>query len=222
MQKIGSYTFQEYCDRVKSFHGALAPGILIGGFMVDAARRDLPASIFFDVICETVECLPDAVQLLTPCSVGNQWMKIIDVGRFAVTLYDKDTGQGVRVHLDSAKLEKWPAIREWFMKLKPKKQQDHDRLVAEIRDAGTDVFTMERLIVAPDFLRGRSPKSVSICQVCGEAYRSDDGTICPACKDGCLPYAVRNEHADETPPAPLRGEYVSPRLGPTGVERASS
>ena len=188
MYTIGSQTFEEYCDRVKAFHGALAPGIIVGGVMVDFARRNLPAGTLFDVVCETVECLPDAVQLLTPCSVGNQWLKIIDVGRFALTMYDKDTGDGVRVHLDSGKLERWPAIREWFMKLKPKKQQDRDRLIEEIREAGTDICTMERLTVSGDFVRGRHQKSVSVCPVCNEAYRAEDGPICPACKGEPLPY----------------------------------
>ena len=130
------------------------------------------------------------MQLLTPCSVGNQWLKIIDVGRFALTLYDKDTGEGLRVHLDSTKLEAWPGISEWFMKLKPKKQQDRDRLVEEIRAAGTDICTIERVTVRSDFLRGRHQKSVSICPVCNEAYRAGDGPVCPVCNGRSLPYAV--------------------------------
>jgi formylmethanofuran dehydrogenase subunit E len=197
MQKIGCYTFEEYCERVRAFHGALAPGILVGGFMVEMARRNLPENTLFDVISETVECLPDAVQLLTPCSVGNQWLRIIDVGRFAVTLYDKDTGEGARVHLDSAKLEAWPAINEWFMKLKPKKQQDRDRLVEEIRTAGTDICTIERMTVRADFLRGTHQKSVSVCPICNEAYRGEEGPVCPVCNGRSLPYAVR-------PPSPSR------------------
>jgi formylmethanofuran dehydrogenase subunit E len=173
---------------VEAFHGALAPGILVGGFMVDLAHRNLAPGTLFDAICETVECLPDAVQLLTPCSVGNQWMKIVDVGRFALTLYDKDTGEGVRVHLDSRKLEQWPAINEWLMKLKPKKQQDRDRLVREIREAGTDICAIDRVVVSAGFVRGPREKSVSICPVCNEAYRAEDGAVCPACGSERLPY----------------------------------
>ena len=70
---------------------------------------------------ETAKCLPDAVQILTPCSTGNRWMKVLDLGRYAVTLYDKFTGEGWRVHMDGARLEAWPEIRSWFLKLKPKK-----------------------------------------------------------------------------------------------------
>ena len=31
MQKIGSYTFEEYCERVRAFHGALARGFSSAG-----------------------------------------------------------------------------------------------------------------------------------------------------------------------------------------------
>ena len=39
---ICSYTFEEYVERVRSFHGFAAPGVVIGGFMVDLAYQHLP------------------------------------------------------------------------------------------------------------------------------------------------------------------------------------
>jgi len=36
---IGPYAFDEYMDAVKSFHGHTAPGLLVGGFMVDLALK---------------------------------------------------------------------------------------------------------------------------------------------------------------------------------------
>jgi formylmethanofuran dehydrogenase subunit E len=194
---IGPYSYEQYCDRVKEFHGSLAPGILVGGFMVEIARQNLPPDTLFDAICETVECLPDSVQLLTPCSVGNQWLRIIDVGRFAITFYDKATGDGVRVHLDSQKLEQWPAIKEWFMKLKPKKDQHQQRLYDEIREAGDRVCTIERLKVSLDFFEKRHQKSVAVCPLCNEAYRDADGPICPACKERRLPYLEQRSDQSE-------------------------
>jgi formylmethanofuran dehydrogenase subunit E len=35
---------------VHSFHGSIAPGVMLGGFMVDLAYRNLPSEILFDVI----------------------------------------------------------------------------------------------------------------------------------------------------------------------------
>jgi formylmethanofuran dehydrogenase subunit E len=190
MDKIGSYTIDQYCDKVTEFHGALAPGMIIGGFMVDLARRNLPPGTLFEVICETTACLPDVVQLLTPCSVGKQWIKIIDVGRFAMTFYDKYTKEGVRVYLDTDKMGKWPAIKEWFLKLKPKNHQDKQLLIDQIIEAGRDICGIESIQVSPTYV-GKQPKtSISICPQCNEAYRSDDGAICPACKEYLLPYMI--------------------------------
>jgi len=192
MDKIRNYTFEEYCDRIKGFHGGLAPGVIIAGYMVDLAYQNLPADSLFDVICETTACLPDAVQLLTPCTTGNQWMHIIDVGRYALAVYDKQTGEGVRVYIDSTKLDKWPVIRDWFYKTKSKKEQDRQRLTDQVRHAGTDIFSVEKVRVSPGYLK-KQPKAVAICPVCHEAYKADSGPLCPACRESRLPYNISNK-----------------------------
>ena len=198
MDNIRSNTFEQYCEKVKDFHGAIAPGMLVAGFMVDLGCRNLPADTIFDVICETAACLPDAVQILTPCSAGNQWMRIVNVGRFAVTLYDKHNRKGIRIYLNVEALERWPAIKEWFLKLKPKQQQDRDRLLEQIKEAGTDICGIQPITVSPDFAAKFRKTSVSVCPVCNEGYRSDDGAICPACAGESLPYQVAAELADGT------------------------
>jgi formylmethanofuran dehydrogenase subunit E len=71
---IGPYSFDEFIEKIKVFHGSIAPGIVAGGIMVDIARANLPQGEFFDVICESQHCLPDAVQLLTQCTIGNRWL----------------------------------------------------------------------------------------------------------------------------------------------------
>ena len=78
-------TYDEYIEMIKAFHGTVAPGVVLGGFMVDLAYRNLPQGEYFDAISETRACLPDALQLLTPCTVGNGWLRIIDLGRFALS-----------------------------------------------------------------------------------------------------------------------------------------
>ena len=57
---------------------------------------------------ETRACLPNSVQLLTPCTTGNGWLKVMDLGRFALSLYVKYQGEGIRVNLDSAKARGFP------------------------------------------------------------------------------------------------------------------
>jgi formylmethanofuran dehydrogenase subunit E len=194
MNEICGLGIDEYCAKVKEFHGGnLAPGLIIAGFMVDLACRNLPQNILFEVICETAGCIPDAVQLLTPCTTGNQWMHVLDVGRYAMSFYDKYSGEGVRVHLNTSKLEKWPAVNEWFFKLKPKDKQDTPEIMKQAIEAGTSILDIEKVTVTPEFLGRRKKESVGICPICNEAFPSDEGTICAACRDGCLPYITETE-----------------------------
>jgi len=179
--KIGTYSYEEYSEIVKSFHGNLAPGLLIGGFMVDLALKNLPEGEFFDSICETRVCLPDAVQLLTPCTVGNGWLSIFDFGKFAITLYEKSNGEGVRVYLDIEKLKNWSEVNSWFHKLKTKKEQDYDLLMSQIKDAGHSIFSMQKVKVVPDKIQRKKGGPSSICPVCGEAYPAKHGEKCRSC-----------------------------------------
>ena len=180
---IGPYSFDEYVHLVKSFHGHAAPGMIIGGIMVDIALNNKPAGELFDALCETANCLPDAVQLLTPCTMGNGWLRIVNLGRFSVTLYEKNGGEGVRVYLDSSTLDAWPAIKEWFFKLKPKKEQDSQALFEQIKDAGAKLCKVRSVHVHPRFMEKRSKGSIAVCPLCGEAYPSKDGEICLGCGD---------------------------------------
>jgi len=179
---IGSYSYEEYVHLVKSFHGNLAPGLIIGGFMVDLALKELPEGELFDAMCETPVCLPDAVQILTPCTIGNGWLKIVHFGRFALSLYEKNEGQGVRVYLDPARLDPWMEIKNWFFKLKPKKEQDAQMLLDQIKEAGHDILSLQKVQVHSQFLQKRSLGQTAICSLCGEAYPARDGSLCLACQ----------------------------------------
>jgi formylmethanofuran dehydrogenase subunit E len=178
----------DFLAMAKEFHGYLAPGLVVGGFMVDAAQSRMTAGVLYDAICETAYCLPDAIQLLTPCTTGNGWMRVLDFGRYALCLYDKSTGKGVRVSVDSELIRNRPLIREWFYKLKPKKEQDTDRLLQEILEAGADYFAVREVLVKPDHRKPRHKGFTVDCRVCGEAYPAGHGDICRSCQ-GENPYA---------------------------------
>jgi formylmethanofuran dehydrogenase subunit E len=184
---IGPYTFQEFKDKAAAFHGYPAPGLLIGGYMVEMAKAALPAGILFEAVVESKKCLPDAVQLLTLCSTGNNWMKIVNLGRYAVSLFDKYTGEGVRVSVDLEKLEAWPNIRGWFLKLTPKKEQDTEALFREIEEAGDTVLRLEKVTIQPRLLGHAHMTRIEACPVCREAYPVSDGAICRGCQ-GEAPY----------------------------------
>ena len=189
--KIRSYTFEEYVERVLNFHGFAAPGVLIGGFMVDLAYQHLPKEGLFDAISETPKCLPDAIQLLTPCTVGNGWLIVMNLGRYAMTLYDKQTGEGIRVFLDPKKVEAWSEIKNWFFELKPKKEQDDQLLVKQIKEAGASICSVQHVRVAGRILKRHHRAGFAVCPRCKESYPVGDGALCLACQDA-TPYLVES------------------------------
>ena len=201
--KIGPYTYREYLKIVESFHGYEAPGAIIGGFMVELARQNVPEGILFDAICETPKCLPDAIQLLTPCTIGNGWLKVVNLGRFALSLYDKYNGSGVRIFIDSSKLDNWSEIRTWLLKLKPKAEQDKQLLLDQIEQAGSNLYGIKSIQVQTPYLARKSRGVIAQCPACGEAYPTKDGAICRGCQ-GETPYDVHQlvseNEVNELPP----------------------
>lgn len=197
---IGAYTFEEFRSLAENFHGYAAPGLLLGGYMVEKAKAALPSGTLFEAVVETVKCLPDAVQLLTACSTGNQRVKVRDLGRYALALFDKYTGEGVRVSLDAEKMKAWPELYAWFFKLKPKKEQNTVKLEREIREAGDSLCLLEAISVKKDLLGARHMKKAAVCPVCGEGYPAEDGPICRGCQ-GFAPYERAGEIMD--PPSPV-------------------
>lgn len=219
---IGEYTFQEFKERAREFHGYPAPGLLIGGYMVEAAKARIPEGTLFEAMVETGKCLPDAVQMQTPCSTGNNWMKVKLLGRYAVSLYDKFTGVGVRVAVDQKELEKWPEIKSWFMKEKPKAEQDTDKLFDEIEQAGDTICSIRPITLSSKYLGHGHMSSIDVCPVCGEAYPGSDGSICRGCQ-GEDPYATmgNNECSGDAPQtreeAPLKAVPVEDAVGKTAA-----
>lgn len=61
---IGSRTHEEFMEEARAFHGYPAPGLIIGGYMVELAKRHMPEGVLYDAVSETAHCLPDAVQRL--------------------------------------------------------------------------------------------------------------------------------------------------------------
>jgi len=203
------FNLEKFLHLVQSFHGYMAPGVIIGGFMVNLAKRNLPERMLFNAICETTVCLPDAIQLLTPCTVGNGWVKIINLGRFALSLYDKDQGNGFRVFLHPAKLDKWSEIKSWFFKIKPKAEQNMELLMTQIKEAGETLCGMHPIWVRPEFLKKEKRGEIVICPCCQEAYPAKDGDVCRGCQ-GQSPYILieaSEKHISIFDTAKFHGSY---------------
>ncbi len=181
------YSYRKSLELIRGFHGHTAPGLIVGVKMVALAMAHMEEDILFDVVCETRSCLPDAVQMLTLCTVGNGWLKIKDIGRYALNVYNKFEGDGVRVFIDSEKLKQFPEFYCWFYKIKPKKDQDFDLLMHEIKTAGDQVLSLQKIQIQPQYLIKQSKGKISTCPECGEAYPKFQGEICMGCQ-GETPY----------------------------------
>lgn len=172
---------EEFLLAVENFHGWKAPGVVIGGFMVDWAQEGLGSGIEADAIVETCHCLPDAVQLLTPCTFGNGWLKVLDWDKFALSLYDKKTLEGFRVWLDLEKAQAFADIYNWYMRLVPKKSLPLEVLLESILSAGRAILSCAAVRITG--LHGKKSKGeVAICAGCGEAYPASQGDRCLACQ----------------------------------------
>lgn len=184
-----AFPFKEYIEEAETFHGFAAPGLLVGGYMVNKAKKQIPSDVLYEALCETPKCLPDAIQLLTPCTIGNGRLRIISLGRFALTLFNKDTGVGIRVFPDPAKLESWPELNAWYMKLKTKQEQDISLLISQIRQAGEEILKQQPIRVKEEFRRKTRRGAMAICPGCGETYPAAAGRSCLACQ-GESPYVA--------------------------------
>lgn len=214
MTTIGPYSFEQYLQVIESFHGYPAPGLILGGFMVDLALKHVPEGVLLDAISETPSCLPDAIQLLTPCTIGNGWLKIINLGRYALSLYEKFEGEGVRVYVDPRKLDQWSEIKTWLFKLKPKAEQDSELLFAQIKEAGSSICELQRIRVQTRY-RGKTKRGkITACVLCGEPYPTADGAVCRGCQ-GEAPYELEESPETTTtiPDPPLMAIAANQALG---------
>lgn len=209
---IGKYTYEEFKDMATLFHNYPAPGLMLGGYMVECAKEYMPEGSLYEVLVETPWCLPDAAQMLTPCTIGNGWLKVVNLGRYAVTLYGKYSGEGVRVSVSSELLEPYEEFRTWLYKFKPKQEQDTPLLQAQIAHVGASVCKVEMVTVAGKNLHKRSKGAIADCRVCGEPYPLDHGSICRGCQ-GDSPYVGGTKAVTPVLPENIKTKAIEDAVG---------
>lgn len=184
------------CFRIiENFHGWKAPGIVIGLFMVDWARKLVGKHVEADAIVETRHCLPDAIQLFTPCTIGNGWMKILDWDKFAFSFYDRTERNGYRVWLDLEKAKQFPDLYNWYMRLVPKNALPLKILIDTILSAGRSVLSSEPVYITQMYKRDKKG-TTAICPICMEAYAEKLEKACVSCQ-GRGYYTAFNSHIME-------------------------
>ncbi len=169
-------------DKVLGFHIKNAPGVIMGVYMVDYAYELLDSlypdrgSYTLNAISETRVCLIDSIQVMTGCTVGNKYMRLdaLDIGRYALVLYNRDTSVGFRVYMDLAKIEreKYPQLFAFFNKSRDYKSasraQLSDETIKEFYAAERSVLSFQKVKVELPAKDDIVPAAV--CRVCRESF----------------------------------------------------
>ncbi|MDN7013103.1 formylmethanofuran dehydrogenase [Methanoculleus sp. FWC-SCC3] len=157
--------------RCIDFHTFAAPGLLVGVFMVDYAMEllDVPRGEKIYGVCESKKCLPDALQVVAHCTIGNNRLRVIPIGKFAITMNgpaDAPYVNGIRVFVDGDKIERYPTFALWYTKdpLFDPRTRGID-LIDELIDAGRGLLSQERVRVK---VPQKWPWKSAICSICGE------------------------------------------------------
>lgn len=171
----------EFLIMAEEFHGHISPGVVTGGFLVDAAQRELGHSLYLNAVTETVVCLPDAVQLLTPCTMGNGFLQVLDWGKFAVTLYDRESLRGARAWVDLEAVAANPVVSSWFIRKPGDQKVDKDPVVQELLTYGPRLVKC-RAVDMKESLKSKGKVLTAACPSCGESYPLRFGDQCLACQ----------------------------------------
>jgi formylmethanofuran dehydrogenase subunit E len=103
------------------FHGHICPGLSIGYKASGAAMERLKEKRSEDeeivAIIETDACSADAVQVLTGCTFGKGNFIYKDHGKMVLTLFSRNSGEGVRVAIKKGAFTLDPEHRDLMQKV---------------------------------------------------------------------------------------------------------
>jgi formylmethanofuran dehydrogenase subunit E len=181
-----SPALQQEILQLAEFHTYPAPGVLIGAFMVDYAMELLGVKKGRKLygVCETPKCLPDALQILAHVTIGNNRLKIVPIGKFAIAmnLPSEDlTADAVRVYVDLEKLKKYPTVDIWYTNSPAfDRKSMKGQLFDEIFRAGRNILSSEWVRV---IVKKKENWSSVTCSCCGETIPDYlmEGDRCRAC-----------------------------------------
>lgn len=183
--------FLALVENVYAFHTKRAPGIPIAVQMVLLARERL-GKVKLGAVAETQVCLSDAIQFLTGCTIGNKYLILLNqIGRYALTLYNRENGDGFRVAVDLNKIdaEKMPETHKFFTRKRDKRIRNDPEarkasakiIVDEFLACGRDIFSVKPVQVK-NYAKPPVPQA-AICSDCGESFlvSEESSEICLVC-----------------------------------------
>lgn len=185
---------------MENFHGSLSPGVILGGLMVTLGIELLGGFSDPAAVVETQCHLPDAVQVLTPCTVGNGRLVVLDWGKTAICLYDRQKQAGYRIWLDLKKVRKIPGIYNWQMHLPPGKPRRENPVIRDILSAGRSILSWRAVPITHPFY-DRITGPMSVCPRCDEAYPESQGGWCRSCR-GETYFELPEDRTTEASPPP--------------------
>jgi len=166
------------------FHGHLCPGLALGYRVAKAALRELSAERPQDeelvAVVENDSCAVDAIQFITGCTFGKGNLIFHDFGKHVYTVFNRRTGQGVRISEDYRGFEG----DQSFSRLK-KRQEAGEDVSSEMRQYKMEKATAilsasERDLFAIQPAAAPSPAVATVrsslrCPLCGERFMDTRG-----------------------------------------------
>lgn len=195
-------TVDQAVERVYAFHTKRAPGIYIGTAMVQYALEAMgpTGNGKLNAVCETATCLPDCLQVLAGCTIGVGYQKLRgEIGRYAFSLFNRDTGEGVRVFIDLDKIdpEKTPELHRFFQRTrhitdKNSREESGKKVVEEFSREGRNVLGMQRVQMLTFGKEEILP--AKRCRTCRESFlaRSENQDICDFCSGASAYYKLKS------------------------------
>ena len=205
---------RDFLDKARFFHGHVCPFVALGikaSFVamdrLGVGRLGFDESVGESIlaIVECNNCFTDGVQVATGCTLGNNCLIYIDLGKNAVTLVRRSSWEGVRVYIDTEKLrekyfpkealdlfERIIARREGNKEDEKALSRIWEELGYKMLEIPDEEFKIETVKVTPI---ERAPIFESIrCEFCGELAMATR-TIHISGKPYCLKCAGKRYHA---------------------------
>lgn len=169
-------TWEEYVTEAAR-DGHTRSGMVLGIRMALLGLRQLgldepPQDHSLITVVETDRCLPDAVELVTGCRLGNRTLKHRDFGKMAATFVDVRTERAIRIATKEAADRK---ARELF----PAAEKE-DALGRAYRVLTDEELFKSQWVLArfhPEDLPGAQPAR-AICIACGEGVSFHREVVC--------------------------------------------